>query len=96
MSVQFDPVDLAIEDIKVGKIVLVFDDIARENEGDFIAAADFVKPEIVNFMTKFGRGLICAAITEERAHALKLDRMVQNNTAALSTAFTVSADLLKG
>ena len=74
--------------------LLVFDDVARENEGDFIAAADLTTPEIINFMAKFGRGLICAAITEERARELKLERMVQHNTATLSTAFTVSVDLL--
>ena len=96
MSFQFDPVELAIEDIKQGKIVIVFDDVARENEGDFIAAADFVTPEIINFMAKFGRGLICTAITEERAQELKLERMVQNNTATMATAFTVSVDLLQG
>ena len=75
-------------------MVLVFDDVARENEGDFIAAADLITPEIINFMAKFGRGLICAAITGERAEELKLERMVQHNTATLSTAFTVSVDLL--
>jgi 3,4-dihydroxy 2-butanone 4-phosphate synthase / GTP cyclohydrolase II len=94
MSDKFNSVDEAIENIREGKVVLVFDDIARENEGDFIAAAEHVTPEIINFMTKFGRGLICVAITEERAMELSLDRMVQNNTATLSTAFTVSVDLL--
>jgi len=94
MSDKFNSVDEAIEDIREGKVVLVFDDIARENEGDFIAAAEHITPEIINFMTKFGRGLICVAITEERAGELSLDRMVQNNTATLSTAFTVSVDLL--
>jgi 3,4-dihydroxy 2-butanone 4-phosphate synthase/GTP cyclohydrolase II len=94
MSDKFNSVEEAIEDIREGKVVLVFDDIARENEGDFIAAAEHVTPEIINFMTKFGRGLICVAITEERAKELSLDRMVKNNTATLSTAFTVSVDLL--
>ena len=91
---KFNSVEEAIEDIREGKVVLVFDDIARENEGDFIAASEHVTPEIINFMSKFGRGLICVAITEERAGELSLDRMVQNNTATLSTAFTVSVDLL--
>jgi 3,4-dihydroxy 2-butanone 4-phosphate synthase/GTP cyclohydrolase II len=96
MLFEFDKVELAIEDIKQGKIVIVFDDVARENEGDFIAAADCITPEIINFMAKFGRGLICTAITEERAQELKLDRMVLNNTATMATAFTVSVDLLAG
>ena len=94
MSDKFNSVEEAIEDIREGKVVLVFDDIARENEGDFIAASEHVTPEIINFMSKFGRGLICVAITEERAQELSLDRMVVNNTAPLSTAFTVSVDLL--
>lgn len=94
MSDKFNSVAEAIEDIREGKVVLVFDDIARENEGDFIAASEHVTPEIINFMSKFGRGLICVAITEERAGELSLERMVQNNTATLSTAFTVSVDLL--
>ncbi|MDD5186233.1 MAG: 3,4-dihydroxy-2-butanone-4-phosphate synthase [Paludibacter sp.] len=94
MFENFDPVEEAVKDIREGKIVLVFDDVARENEGDFIAAAEFVTPEIINFMAKYGRGLICTAITEERAVELQLERMVVNNTATLSTAFTVSVDLL--
>ena len=94
MSDKFNSVAEAIEDIREGKVVLVFDDIARENEGDFIAASEHVTPEIINFMSKYGRGLICVAITEERAGELSLERMVQNNTATLSTAFTVSVDLL--
>lgn len=94
MSEKFNSVEEAIDDIRRGKIVLVFDDVARENEGDFIAAADLVTPEIINFMAKFGRGLICVAITEERAQELSLERMVQYNTATMSTAFTVSVDLL--
>lgn len=94
MSEKFSSVEEAVKDIREGKVVLVFDDVARENEGDFIAAADLITPETINFMAKFGRGLICAAITEERAQELELERMVQNNTATLSTAFTVSVDLL--
>lgn len=94
MSQVFNSVAEAIEDIRNGKIVLVFDDVARENEGDFIAAADYITPEIINFMAKYGRGLICVAITAGRAEELKLERMVQNNTATMSTAFTVSVDLL--
>ena len=94
MSDKFNSVEEAIDDIREGKVVLVFDDIARENEGDFIAASEHVTPEIINFMSKYGRGLICVAITEERANELSLERMVQHNTATLSTAFTVSVDLL--
>jgi len=94
MSDKFNSVEEAIDDIREGKVVLVFDDIARENEGDFIAASEHVTPEIINFMSKYGRGLICVAITEERAKELSLERMVQHNTATLSTAFTVSVDLL--
>lgn len=94
MSEIFNSVEEAINDIREGKIVLVFDDVARENEGDFIAASELVTPETINFMAKFGRGLICVAITEERAAELKLQRMVENNTATMSTAFTVSVDLL--
>ena len=94
MFENFDSIEEAIEDIRNGKVVLVFDDVARENEGDFIAASELVTPEIINFMAKFGRGLICVAITEERAQELKLERMVQHNTATMATAFTVSVDLL--
>ncbi len=94
MSDKFNSVEEAIEDIREGKVVLVFDDIARENEGDFIVAADHITPEIINFMAKYGRGLICVAISEERAVELSLERMVMNNTATMSTAFTVSVDLL--
>jgi len=94
MFENFASVEEAIEDIRQGKIVLVFDDVARENEGDFIVAADFITPEIINFMAKYGRGLICVAITDERAQELKLQRMVLHNTATMTTAFTVSVDLL--
>jgi len=93
MSLQLNTVEEAIEDIKQGKIVLVFDDVARENEGDFIAAAELATPEIINFMAKYGRGLICAALTEERCKELELERMVQSNTALMTTNFTVSVDL---
>lgn len=94
MTENFNSVEEAIQDIREGKMVLVFDDVARENEGDFIAASELVTPEIINFMARYGRGLICVAITEERAQELSLERMVKNNTATLSTAFTVSVDLL--
>src|SRR6201994_2202465 len=84
----------AIEDIKLGKLVIVVDDEDRENEGDFVAAARNVTPEVINFMSKYGRGLICAPLVEERCTELELDLMVNNNTALHETAFTVSIDLL--
>ncbi|MDD2563438.1 MAG: bifunctional 3,4-dihydroxy-2-butanone-4-phosphate synthase/GTP cyclohydrolase II [Salinivirgaceae bacterium] len=86
-------IDEAIEDIKAGKLIIVVDDEDRENEGDFIAAAELITPEIVNFMAKHGRGLICAPLTEERCQELELDLMVGNNTALHQTPFTVSVDL---
>ncbi|MFL9484672.1 bifunctional 3,4-dihydroxy-2-butanone-4-phosphate synthase/GTP cyclohydrolase II [Chitinophagaceae bacterium LWZ2-11] len=83
-----------LEDIRNGKLVIVVDDEDRENEGDFVTAARNVTPEIINFMSKEGRGLICAPITEQRANELELDLMVNNNTALHATPFTVSVDLL--
>lgn len=91
---MLDTIESAIEDIKQGKLVIVVDDEDRENEGDFITAARNVTPEVINFMSKIGRGLICAPITEERADELQLDLMVNNNTAIHATPFTVSIDLL--
>ncbi len=87
-------IEIAIEDIKQGKLVIVVDDEDRENEGDFIAAARKVTPETINFMSKHGRGLICAPLVEERCDELGLDLMVNHNTAIHETAFTVSVDLL--
>src|SRR5690606_6136925 len=83
----------AIDDIREGKIIIVVDDIDRENEGDFLAAAEKVTPEMINFMATHGRGLICAPITEERCKELKLEMMVGNNTDPMETAFTISVDL---
>lgn len=91
---MLDSIESAIEDIKVGRLVIVVDDEDRENEGDFIAAARNVTPEVVNFMSKHGRGLICVPLLEERCDALGLELMVNNNTALHETAFTVSVDLL--
>jgi len=91
---MLDPIELAIKDIKDGKLVIVVDDEDRENEGDFVTAARNITPEVINFMTKFGRGLICAALPEERCEELGLELMVNNNTALHETAFTVSVDLL--
>lgn len=89
-----DSIQSAIEDIKKGKLVIVVDDEDRENEGDFITAAANVTPEIINFMSKHGRGLICAPLPEDRCEALQLDLMVTNNTALHETPFTVSVDLI--
>lgn len=91
---MLDTIESAIEDLKQGKLLIVVDDEDRENEGDFITAAANVTPEIINFMSKFGRGLICAPITEERCDELKLNLMVENNTVLHQTPFTVSVDLI--
>ncbi len=91
---MLDTIESAIEDIKHGKLVIVVDDEDRENEGDFIAAARNVTPEVINFMSKEGRGLICAPMTEERADELQLELMVSKNTAVHETPFTVSIDLI--
>jgi 3,4-dihydroxy 2-butanone 4-phosphate synthase / GTP cyclohydrolase II len=91
---MLDSIESAIEDIKHGKLVIVVDDEDRENEGDFITAARNATPEVINFMSKYGRGLICAPISQQRAEELQLDLMVSNNTALHETPFTVSVDLL--
>lgn len=87
-------IEEAISDLQAGKVIIVVDDESRENEGDFLTAAENVTPEVINFMATHGRGLICAAITEERCSELGLEMMVSNNTAEHSTAFTVSVDLI--
>jgi 3,4-dihydroxy 2-butanone 4-phosphate synthase/GTP cyclohydrolase II len=91
---MLDSIESAIDDIKLGKLIIVVDDEDRENEGDFITAARNVTPEVINFMSKYGRGLICAPLIEERCDELELELMVNNNTALHETAFTVSVDLL--
>ncbi len=91
---MFDTIESAIQDIREGKLTIVVDDEDRENEGDFIAAAAMITPDVVNFMTKHGRGLICVPLPEERCDELALELMVNNNTALHETAFTVSVDLL--
>lgn len=93
-SVHLNTIEEAIEDIRNGKIIIVVDDENRENEGDFIAAAEMVTPEMINFMATHGRGLICAPLTEERCNALDLNMMVENNTVLHHTQFTVSVDLI--
>ena len=91
---MLDTIESAIEDIKKGKLIIVVDDEDRENEGDFITAAHNITPEVINFMSKHGRGLICAPLEEDRCAELQLGLMVNNNTALHETAFTVSVDLL--
>lgn len=91
---MLDKIEEAIEAIKKGEIIIVVDDEDRENEGDMICAAETITPEIINFMSKEARGLICAAITEKRCEELGLDLMVGKNTATHATPFTVSVDLL--
>lgn len=93
-SVQLNTIEEAIDSIKKGEVVIVVDDEDRENEGDFIAAAEMVTPEMINFMATHGRGLICAPITESRRKELDLEMMVQNNTVMHHTQFTVSVDLI--
>ena len=91
---KLNTIEEAIEDIKKGKILIVVDDEDRENEGDFICSAELVTPEIVNFMAKHGRGLICVALPEERCEELDLDLMVGTNTSLHETQFTVTVDLI--
>jgi 3,4-dihydroxy 2-butanone 4-phosphate synthase/GTP cyclohydrolase II len=91
---KLNSVEDAVEEIRKGNILIVVDDEDRENEGDFICAAELITPEIVNFMAKYGRGLICAALPEERCEELNLDLMVGTNTSLHETQFTVSVDLL--
>ena len=92
-NTQLNTISNAIEDIRNGKIIIVVDDENRENEGDFLAAAEKVTPEMINFMATHGRGLICAPLTETRCKELELGMMVNNNTDPMETAFTVSIDL---
>jgi 3,4-dihydroxy 2-butanone 4-phosphate synthase / GTP cyclohydrolase II len=91
---MLNTIESAIEDLKAGKLVIVVDDEDRENEGDFITASRNVTPEVINFMSKYGRGLICVPMLEDRCNELGLELMVNNNTALHETAFTVSVDLL--
>ncbi len=93
-TIKLDSIEEGIEAIKNGKLIIVVDDEDRENEGDFICAAEAITPEIVNFMAKEGRGLICAPLVEDRCDELHLDLMVGKNTAVFETPFTVSVDLI--
>lgn len=92
-KIQLNTIEEAIEDIRQGKVIIVVDDEDRENEGDFLAAAEKVTPEMINFMATHGRGLICTPLTELRCKELDLHAMVRNNTDHMETAFTVSVDL---
>ncbi|RXK47144.1 bifunctional 3,4-dihydroxy-2-butanone-4-phosphate synthase/GTP cyclohydrolase II [Aquirufa rosea] len=93
-SIRLDRIEDAIEDIRQGKIIIVADDEDRENEGDMICASEAITPELVNFMIKEGRGLMCVSLTDDRCSALGLEMMVDNNTTSHETPFTVSVDLL--
>lgn len=93
-KIQLDSIESAIEAIKNGEVIIVVDDENRENEGDFICAAEKVTPEIINFMATHGRGLICCSLLEDHCDELGLDLMVRNNSAAYETPFTVSVDLI--
>ncbi|WP_128546700.1 bifunctional 3,4-dihydroxy-2-butanone-4-phosphate synthase/GTP cyclohydrolase II [Larkinella soli] len=93
-AIKLDRIEDAIQDIRDGKIIIVVDDEDRENEGDMICAAEKITPEMVNFMVREGRGLMCAPLTEDRCHELGLEMMVGNNTSVHTTPFTVSVDLL--
>jgi 3,4-dihydroxy 2-butanone 4-phosphate synthase/GTP cyclohydrolase II len=92
-KIKLNTIEEAIEDIRQGKVIIVVDDEDRENEGDFLAAAEKVTPEMINFMATHGKGLICAPLTEKRCDELELHSMVKNNTDHMETAFTVSLDL---
>ena len=92
-DIKLDSIEEAIEEIRNGKVIIVVDDEDRENEGDFLTAAQNATPEVVNFMATHGRGLICTPLTEERCVDLNLDLMVQKNSATYETPFTVSVDL---
>ena len=91
---SFNTIKEAIQDIKAGKVVIVIDDENRENEGDFVAAAEMATPEMINFMATHGKGLICTPILESRCEELGLELMIGKNTAAFETPFTISVDLL--
>ena len=93
INTNLNSITEAIEDIRNGKVIIVVDDENRENEGDFICAAEIASPEIINFMAKYGRGLICMPLTDSRSKELNLNPMVVNNTDPMDTAFTVSVDL---
>ena len=94
MAKMLNTIEEALEDFRAGKLLIVVDDEDRENEGDFVCAAEKITPEIVNFMVHNGRGVLCAPLTAERCKELEVDMMVGDNTSLLGTPFTVSVDLL--
>ena len=94
MEIRLNTIEEAIKDIQDGKVVIVVDDENRENEGDFLTAARNITPEIINFMATHGRGLVCAPLVEDECDRLGLNLMVQSNSAAYETPFTVSIDLI--
>jgi len=96
MKKTFDSIESVVADVRKGKMVIVVDDADRENEGDLIMAGQFVTPAAVNFMAKFGRGLICVPAAAERLHQLGIDRMVQQNRESFRTDFHVSVDAARG
>lgn len=96
MAFTFNTIDEALSDLRAGKIIIVVDDEDRENEGDFVTAAETITPEIVNFFVKQGRGILCVSITAQRAEELHLEAMVENNTSLHETPFTVPIDYLHG
>ncbi|HKL91652.1 MAG: bifunctional 3,4-dihydroxy-2-butanone-4-phosphate synthase/GTP cyclohydrolase II [Bacteroidales bacterium] len=96
MEIKTNRIEEALDEIAKGNIVIVVDDEDRENEGDFITSAELITPEKVNFMVKYGRGVLCAPLTEDRCEELELEKQVINNTSLLGTPFTVTVDLLEG
>ena len=94
MDIKLNTIEEAVQDLKAGKVIIVVDDEDRENEGDFVTTAANATPEVINFMATYGRGLICATLTEQRCDELNLELMVGKNTAAYETNFTVSVDLI--
>ena len=95
-KLKFNTIEEALDDIREGRMIVLIDDEDRENEGDLTIAAEKVTPEAINFMAKFGRGLICLSLTPERVEALKLPMMAEMNTARFGTAFTVSIEAKRG
>jgi len=93
-EIKLNTIEEAVEAIKNGELIIIVDDEDRENEGDFVTAAELITPEKVNFMATHGRGLICASLTEQRCEELELELMVGKNTSMHATPFTVSVDLL--
>ncbi|NUN70229.1 MAG: 3,4-dihydroxy-2-butanone-4-phosphate synthase, partial [Bacteroidetes bacterium] len=93
MGFTLNTIEEALQDLRSGKVIIVVDDEDRENEGDFVAAAESITPETVNFFVKQGRGILCASVTAQRAAELHLEPMVENNTSLHETPFTVPIDL---